>query len=60
MYQFLAAQQIGVVGFRYDLFSHAVFQLLKHSQPARKLYEDARKLLDLLASPPMGILSLNR
>lgn len=60
MYQFLAAQQIGVVGFRYDLFSHAVFQLLNHSQPARKLYEDARKLLNLLASPPIGILSLNR
>ncbi|GAB7332351.1 hypothetical protein MBLNU13_g04173t1 [Cladosporium sp. NU13] len=57
-YQLAAAQQVGVVGFRYDLFSHVALRLQIH--PQRSTLEDARSLLSLLASPPLGILSMNR
>jgi hypothetical protein len=59
MYQLVAAQQIGVVDFRYDLFSHVALRTQRHSQGSI-VFEDARKLLSLLASPPLEILSLNR
>jgi hypothetical protein len=59
MYQLTAAQQIGVVNFRYDLFSHIALRAQKHSQQST-LYADAHRILCLLALPPVGILSLNR
>ena len=59
MYQLVAAQQIGVINFRYDLFSRAALSSQKHSQQSI-LYDDAHKLISLLASPPIEILSVNR
>ena len=59
MYQLMAAQQTGVVNFRYDLFSHIALRAQKHSQQST-LYADAHRILCLLALPPVGILSLNR
>jgi hypothetical protein len=59
MYQLVAAQQIGVVDFRYDLFSHVALRAQRHSQ-ASIVFDDARKLLSLLASPPLKVVSLNR
>jgi hypothetical protein len=59
LYQLVAAQQIGVISFRYDLFSHVALRVQKHSQGST-FFEDARRLLSLLALPPIGILSLNR
>lgn len=58
MFQLNAAKQIGVVNFRYDLFSHVALRLQRYSQSSI-LFEEARRLLKLLASPPIGILSLN-
>lgn len=59
MYQLMAAQHIGVINFRYDLFSHIALRAQKYSQKSG-LYEDARRLLNLLALPQVGILTLNR
>ena len=59
MYQLTAAQNIRVVKFRYDLFSHIALRAQKYSQRST-LYEQACKLLSLLALPPLEILSLNR
>lgn len=59
VYQLVAAQQIGVVNFRYDLFSHVALRVQKYSQGS-SVFNDARRLLFLLASPPVGVLSLNR
>lgn len=59
MFQLNATKQIGVINFRYDLFSHGALRLQRHSQPS-SLFEEARRLLNLLASPPIGILSLDR
>lgn len=59
MYQLAAAQQIGVVNFRFDLFSNVALRIQKYSQGSI-LFENARRLLGLLASPQIEILSLNR
>lgn len=59
MYQLAAAQQTGVISFRYDLFSHVALRVQKYSQGSNS-YQHARRLLFLLASPSVEILSLNR
>ena len=59
MYQLVAAQQIGVVTFRFDLFSHIALRVQKYYQRS-PVFEDARKLLSLLSSPAIEIVSLNR
>jgi hypothetical protein len=59
MYQLVAAQHIGKIKFRYDLFSHVALKVQRYHQRST-FYEDARRLLVLLASPPLEILSLNR
>jgi len=59
MYQFMASQQIGVINFRYDLFSHVALRSQRYSKGSA-FVEDAQKLLCLLASPPIEILSMNR
>jgi len=59
IYQLRAAQQIGLIKYRYDLFSQAALRTQRHHQSST-LFEDARRLLVLLASPSLEILSLNR
>lgn len=59
MYQFMASQQIGVINFRYDLFSHVALKIQRYSQESTFVV-DARRLLKLLSSPSIEILSMNR
>jgi len=59
VYQLEASQQIGRFTYRQDMFSHVALRSQRHHQDS-KVYEDACRLLLLLASLPAGIASLSR
>jgi hypothetical protein len=59
VYQLEASQQIGRFTHRQDMFSHIALRAQRHSQQSG-IYEDACRLLSLLASLPADIACLSR
>jgi hypothetical protein len=59
LYQLLAAQQTASFTYRQDLFSHITLRAQRHARPSA-FYDDATRLLSLLALLPAEIASVNR
>jgi hypothetical protein len=59
LYQLEASQQIGCFTYRQDMFSHIALRSQRHSQQSG-IFEDACRLLSLLASLPAEIACLSR
>lgn len=59
VYLLEASQQIGLFTYRQNMFSHVALRSQSHSQQSR-IYEDACRLLSLLASLPADVACLSR